>query len=137
MAGWTLRPEIIEKSHNYVRWVLHCTSDGSALTATDIFSETHMPRDMKTKLQGLSYMGMKIDPLTGTTTTINVTLSDTEGDSLFAETGASNSAISNHDLSTDISRYPTFFSKMYLTINDVGSSGEKIDLYFECWKEDA
>jgi hypothetical protein len=136
--AWTLVPSIVEKSKQYVRWKLHCVSDGAALAATDIFSETYMPRDMKPKVQGLSYMRMEIVPGTGSVipnTTINVTLSNSVSSALFTMTGASKDAASHHDLSTDIAMYPTFFASMYLTINDVGDSGDELDLYFECWKE--
>jgi len=134
--AWTLQPSIVEKSKNYIRWKLHCVSDGSALAITDIFSETYMPRDMKPKVQGLTYTGMElIHSGGGTTSTFTITLSDTQQASLYSKAAISNSATSQHDLSDDISRYPTFYSKMYLTITDVGNSGESFDLYFECWKE--
>lgn len=138
--AWTLTPTIVETSRNYIKWRLQCKNDANALSATDIFSETYMPRDLKGKLQGLTYMKMKIDPsgpdATSLSTTINVTISDSEGDSIYTTTGNSASAISWHDLSTDIGAYPTFFERMYIAVNDLGDAGvEEFYLYFYCWKE--
>ena len=138
--AWTLVPSIVEKSHNYIKWRLQCTNDANALSATDIFSETYMPRDLKSKLQGLTYMRMKIDPKgadnASLSTTIDVTLSDSEGDALYTSTGNSASAISWHDLSTDVGAYWTAFERLYLTVNDLGDAGaEEFYLYFICWKE--
>ena len=140
--AWTLVPTIMEKSGPYIKWRLRCNNkDDAALAATDIFSETYMPRDLKTKLQGLTYMQMKIDPqgrdATALATTINITLSDSDGDPLYTTTGNSASVPSWHDLSTDIGAYPTFWAKMQLAVNDLGSSGEEFDLFFYCWKENA
>jgi len=59
--AWTLTPFIEEQSGPYIKWRLRCVSDASALAITDVFSETHMPRNMRYKLQGLTYMRMKID----------------------------------------------------------------------------
>ena len=61
--AYTIVPEIIQKSKNYLIWKLKVTSDGNALTATDIFTETYMSRDMKPKIQGLAHMVVKADPL--------------------------------------------------------------------------
>jgi len=139
--AWILQPSIVEASGNYIKWRLKCTSDASALAATDILSETYMPRDMKTKIQGLTYMRMKIDPkgvdATNLETTLDVTLSDSEGDALYTSTGNSASVISWHDLSTDIAAYPTIFERLYVTFNDLGAASNDFYLYFICWKENA
>ena len=136
--AWTLQPFIEAQSKNYIKWRLRCVSDASALTATDVFSETHMPRDIKTKLQGLTYMLMKIDPYPDAValeTTLNIIISDSEGDALYTSTGNSASAISWHDLSTDIGAYPTALENLYVTFNDLGDAGNTFDLYFICWRE--
>lgn len=140
--SWILKPTIVSQSHNYIKWRLECWNDANALSATDILSETYMPRDMRTKLQGLTCMRMKIDPLgsSGDTlaTTIDITLSDAEGDALYTTTTNSASVISWHDLSTDVSAYWTIFDKLYLTVNDLGDAlAEDFYLYFICWKENA
>ena len=138
--AWTIIPTIVEQSKNYLKWRLQCKNDANALSATDILSETYMPRDMKPKIQGLTMMRMKIDPsgpdASSLSTTIDVTLSDSEGDALYASTGNSASAISWHDLSADIGAYPTILERLYLTVNDLGEAGvEEFYLYFICWKE--
>jgi len=136
--SWTLVPSIVEASRNYIKWKIKCTSDASALAATNVFSETYMPRDLKAKLEGLTYMRMKIDPVPDAVsleTTLNVIISDSEGDALYTTTGNSASAISWHDLSTDISAYPVALQRLYLTFNDLGAAGNVFDLYFICWRE--
>jgi len=135
--AWKLIPTLVEQSKNYIKWRLRCISDGTALSAVDVFSETYMPRDLKPKLQGLTYMRMKIDPsaTAAPNTTINVTMSDSEGDALYTTTGNSYTAISWHDLSTDIGAYPVALAKLYLAFNDIGDANDAFDLYFICWKE--
>ena len=136
--SWTLQPIIIEQSHNYLRWKLRCTSDGNALTITDIFSESYTPRDLKSRLQGHTYMRMDYVPhkaahapnATGT-----ITLTNTVGTVMFSDDTAVADEDETFDLSTDISMYPTFYAKMYLTVDDIGDDGDYFDLYFECWKE--
>jgi hypothetical protein len=111
-----------------------CTSNGSALTATDLVAL--MPDSIKDVEQVL--MKMKVVPGTTTVapdTTIDVTLTDEEGDTLWADTGISNVANSWHTLSADIAIYPPIFSELNLALNDIGDSGDQVTLYFISWIE--
>jgi len=135
--AWTLQPIIIEQSHNYLRWRLHCISDGNALTATDIFSESYTPRDLKSRLQGHTYMRMDYVPDGTLTPTdeITITLSNTVGTTMWSGDTTAAATAETFDLSTDIAMYPTFYAKMFIAFDDPGAAGEVFDLYFECWKE--
>jgi len=138
MAGWILKPSIIEQSHNYLRWKLHVVIGTGALSATDIFSETYMPRDMKSRVQGHTYMRMDYVPhktSLAPNTEGDITLSNTVSTALFTGTTTAADEDETFDLSTDIAMYPTFYSKMYLTVDDLGDANDYFDLYFECWKE--
>ena len=137
-AAWTLTPSSVSKSGHYYLWKVVCTSDGSSLTATDLVSL--MPASLKNIAQGASLMVMKVSPGTGTVApdnTINVTLSDAQGTALFAGTGYSYTAdTTGISLSSNFNQYPTIFDVFYLTINDIGASGDQVTLYFFCWLED-
>jgi len=137
-VAWVIVPTIVEISHDYLRWKLHCETGGSSLTSTDVFSETYMPRNMRPKLQGLTYMRLDIVPGTSAaipTALIDLTLSNSVDHEVFAVVDAPLDAHSTHDMSSDINMYPKFYAHMYLTMNECGVFNDVIDLYFECWKE--
>jgi len=137
MADWTLTPSQVSEAGHYFKWKVVCTTDGDALTATDLLAL--MGTRLRGKVQGETLMLMKISPGTGGVipdTTINVTLSDDEDDALFAVTGASKDAISWHDLSADISLFIPVTGKLAVAFNDIGTSGDQVTLYFITWIED-
>jgi hypothetical protein len=137
MAAWTLSVAEVVQAEHYIKWSVTCTSDGNALSATDLVAL--MPRQVFNKVQGETLMAMKISPGSGGVapdTTINVTLSDDEGDALYTTTGNSYTAISWHDLSDDISIFLPIFGVFNLAINDIGTSGDQVTLYFISWMEE-
>lgn len=138
-AAWTITPSIVTKAGHYLKWKVVLTSDNSALSATDILSSTYMSARMLRDIQGETLMTLKVSPGTGGVipdTTINITLSDDESDALWTKTGISKDAISWHDLSADIKMYIPVTGKLYLTINDIGGSGDQVTLYFLTWVEE-
>lgn len=138
-ATWTLTPSTVSVAGHYVKWKVVCTSDGDALSATDLIAKIKASDErLLYYVQGETLMAMKISPGLTTVapdTTINVTLSDDEGDALFTITGASNTAISWHDLSNDVYIYIPVMNLLYLALNDIGTSGDQVTLYFITWKE--
>lgn len=139
MAAWTITPAKVTKAGHYLKWSVTLTSDGAALSATDLLAHANMPSRLLRDIQGETLMLMKVSPGTGgviPNTTINVTLSDDEEDALFTETGVSKDAISWHDLSSDIGAFPPITGKLYLTLNDIGDSGDQVTLYFITWLEE-
>ena len=138
-AAWTITPSIVVKAGHYLKWKVIFTSDGNALSATDILSSTYMSSRMLRDIQGETLMSMKVSPGTGGVipdTTINIILSDDESDALYTETGISKDAISWHDLSDDINMYPPVTGSLYVTFNDIGGSGDQVTLYFITWVEE-
>ena len=136
LATWTLAPSLVSEAGHYVKWKVVCTSDGSALSATDILSE--MGERLLERVQGQTAMLMKVEPGAGGVipdTTINVTLTDAEDDTLWSDTGISKDTVSWHLLSADISAYPPVLSEFNLTLNDIGGSGDQVTLYFIMWRE--
>lgn len=137
--AWTLIPTIEKRSKNYILLRLKCISDGNALTAVDILSETYMPRDMKPQLQGLTLMRVKSDPGAADQPdqAWDFTLYDRDGDALLTVSNTSATAAAYHDASTDISSYPTMFDKFYVAFPTAAdwTDGDSVDLYFELWKE--
>ena len=135
-ATWTLVVSGVTDAGHYMKWKVVCTSDGAALSATNMFGVTganHLRLG-----QGETLMLMKVSPGTGSVipnTTINITLTDNEGDAVWADTGISKDAISWHDMSEDIAAYIPVLGKLYLTLNDIGDSGDQVTLYFISWRE--
>jgi hypothetical protein len=132
--SWTLTVSKVSKTRHYLKWKVVCTSDGSSCSATDLIAL--MPPDLARQEQAL--MKMKVVPGTAGVapdTTIDITLTDDEGDTLWADTGISNVANSWHTLSADIGIHLPVFSKLYLAVSDIGGSGDQVTLYFISWME--
>ena len=65
-----------------------------------------------------------------------VTITNENGQTLYAETGFSKDApTAGNDMSVDYGQYPPIYSRMYLAINDIGDAGDEVTLYFFCWVE--
>lgn len=136
-AAWTLTPSVVSRSGHYLTWKVVCTSDGSSLSATDLIAELG-DRD-KRLIQGATMMIMTVSPGTGSVapdTTIDITLSNAQGIAVFVHTGYSNTAdTTGISLAEDFNQYLTAHDKFYLTLNDIGSAGDQVTIYFECWDE--
>jgi hypothetical protein len=126
-----------------------CTSDGSAMSATDIFGKTagvfnvsDMTEEFKHKIQRSMPMTMRVVPGTGGVvpdTTIDITLYDADGNIDYykdALPATYNYDTSNVSLHTYKKQYLTVGEKRYIAISDIGSVGDQVTLKFECWIED-
>ena len=137
-ATWTLTPSLVGKVGHYMTWKVVCTSDGSALTATDLVAK--MDARLKKLVQGSTMMIMTVSPgVVGVApdTTIDITLSNAQGIPVFVHTGYSNTAdTTGISLAEDYNQYFTVDGLFYLTMSDIGSSGDQVTLYFFCWMED-
>ena len=136
-ADWTLTPALVSKAGHYMQWKVVCTSDGNSLSATDIVAL--MPENLKRIVQGASLMVMTVSPGTGSVapdTTIDVTLSNAQGIAVFVHTGYSNTAdTTGISLAEDFNQYLTVFGLFYLALNNIGTAGDQVTLYFDCWIE--
>ena len=136
-AAWVLKPSLVSIAKHYMIWKVECTSDGNALTATDLVAL--MEPSLRDLVQGSTLMIMTVSPGTGSVapdTTINVSLSNSQNIVVFTHDAYSNTAdTTGIDLSEDYNQYLTVYSKFYLTLNDIGTSGDKVTLYFDCWVE--
>ena len=98
-----------------------------------------MPEGPKKAVQGGTMMIMTVSPGTTTVapdTTIDITLSNAQGIAVFVHTGYSNTAdTTGISLAEDFNQYLTAHDKFYLTLNDIGSAGDQVTIYFECWDE--
>ena len=138
LATWTLTPSLVKRQARYLKWQVLCTSDGSSLAATDLMSLIEAVNPQLHKwLKGSSMMLMTVSPGVSTVipdTTINVTISNDESHSIYAKTGFSKDAPTiGNDLSVDYNQYLPVYEALYLTLNDIGSSGDQVTLIFECW----
>jgi len=133
--AWDLVVTREYKTNHYMKWKVVCTSDGAALTATDLVAL--MPEQLKNQPQLL--MLMKVSPGTGGVVpdnTFTITLTDEEGDELWSKAAISNVAVSWHSMSEDIGAYIPLFSELNLAFDDIGTSGDQVTLYFISWLEE-
>ena len=134
-ADWTLTVSEVSQTQHYIKWKVVCTSDGEALSATDMLDL--LPESLRF-VQGETLMSMKVSPGTGAVipnATIDITLSDAESDALWTDTTISKDAISWHDMSKDLPNYIPVLGALYLTMNDIGDAGDQVTLYFTSWRE--
>jgi len=134
-AAWTVATTVTANAAHYIKFKVVCTSDGDALAATDLHAE--FAEQVSSRfVQGLTVLLLKVVPGTDTVipnTTINITLTDEEGDELWSDTGISKDAATWHNLAKDI--YLPILDKFYLAMNDIGDDGDQVTLYFCCWIE--
>ena len=137
-ATWTLTPSVVSIAGNYMKWKVVCTSDGAGLTATNLLALDGMTDQLLREIQGETVMLLKVSPGTGGVipdNTINITLTDGEDDALWTETTISKDAVTWHDMSDDIGAYIPIFNELNLTLNDIGTTGDQVTLYFIMWRE--
>lgn len=136
-AAWTLTPTLLYRAGHYMKWQVLCTSDGDALSATDLVAL--MSDQMQREVQGSTLMILTVSPGTGGVipdTTIDVTLSNDEAVAVYSETAITEAAVTTGlSLAADFNQYPTVFDKLYLTLSDIGTSGDQVTLVFDCWIE--
>ena len=137
-ATWTIVPSFVghTSDRHMFRWKLTCTSDGSALTATDLIAL--MPRStLKKEVQRSVLMIMDIDPGDGSVAPndpFTVSISNAENMVVFATTtGDAETTITGIDMSEDWNQYIPVHERLYLTITDLGDSGDKVVIYIEGW----
>ena len=137
--AWTIAPLPVRRSGNYKFLTLRCVSDGNALSAADFLSETYMPRDIKSQIQGHTLMEIKSDPGAAAQPdqVWDFTLYDRDSDAILTITNTSQTAIAFHDTSTDIGSYPTIDDKMYVAFPTAADWTDKdsVDLIFKLWVE--
>jgi len=129
-AAWTYTSTSGGKAGHYKIWKVVCTGDN----AEDTGSVIPYPQGVK---QGDSLLSLIVVPGTGGVapdTTIDLTLKN-EHFTLWTKTGISNTAQSDHKLSTDILTYPPLIRDLTVVFNDIGATGDQVTLYFLIWEE--
>jgi len=136
-ADWGLKVSKVAQAKHYLLWKVVCTSNGSALSATDLVAL--MEPSLKSEVQGSTLMVLKVSPGTGSVipdTTIDITLADAQGTTIFTHAGYSKDAeTTGINLGEDYGAYPTVYDKFYLTLSDIGTAADQVTLYFEAWIE--
>ena len=136
-GAWTLSVDYAKKvtpANNYIVVKVIGTSDGSALSATDIMALI----GSTSSITDGSMIFLYVDPGTGgvaPNNTINITLTNNFDQELWAQTGISYTAGSWHKLWEDIGSFPPLLDQLKLAINDIGDSGDQVTLYFYIWRE--
>ena len=136
-GAWTLTASVEQINDNYLHWKIVCTSDGNALSATDVLTLSPV-KGFLGDLKGSSLMTMYVSPGTGAVIpngTVDITLSNHNQRALWADTAISKDAGSWHKLWDDIGIFPPVSDKLYLTVNDIGDAGDQVTLEFLSWVE--
>ena len=133
---------------NYIKVKISCVSDGNALLATDLMaldpggtgsivkSSTQSGWKLRHYLEGVTFMAVKADPgVVGAT--FDFDFLDGDSDAIYSTDDASNTAISWHDMSTDIGLYPPLFKSLYLQCPTTGdwTNTNTIDFHLIGWRE--
>ena len=138
LAAWTIDVSLADVKGNYVVYKVECTSDGNALTATNLVAL--MNQDEWVYVQrGAALLFMNTVPGTGGTApnaTIDVTLTDIASQAVFAITAISNVAnTAGTELYSVTGTYPVITTAFYLTLNDIGDAADSVTFYIYCWVE--
>lgn len=138
-AAWTLKVSKVSQVKDYLLWEVKCTSDGNALTATDLLAL--MEPSLKALVQNTTQMILEVIPGTGSVqpdTTIDVTLTNTAGSTLFTHAAYSNSAnTTGISLAEDYNAYLPVFDTFKLALSDIGTAGDIVTLRFLAWIDPA
>jgi len=137
-ASWTLTVSRVARTPHYLYWKVVCTSDGSALSATDLLALSTLDPQLKYEMQGATMMIMDVIPGTGgviPNTTIDVTWSNSLVDVYDNDAFSKDADTPGNDLSEDYNQYPPILEQLKLTLNDIGDSGDQVTLGILCWIE--
>lgn len=135
-AAWTLTPSKVTSTDHYLVWKVLCTSDGSALSATDLIAL--LPSNLLSVVQKGCIIDMEVQPGTGGVAPDNafiLTLSETIRGTRYTHAALSNVANTNADPSEDLGQYPDIGVDFLLTFDDIGASGDQITIVFTEWIE--
>ena len=134
-AAWTLTPTRISQAGHLLKWQVVCTSDASALSATDLIAL--MPDNLKGRAQGSLMLTMTVKPGTAgviPNTTINVTLSNDEDHTIYSASAFSKDAVTvGAALSEDYGEFLPVYGVLKLALNDIGDAGDQVTLIFNCY----
>lgn len=137
-AAWKIVPSAVghTSDRHMFRWKITCTSDGSALTATDLLA-LMLRSPLRIEVQRSVLMIMDIDPgddSVAPNDPFTVSIYNAEGMLVFATTtGDAESTITGIDMSEDWNQYIPVHERLYLGITDIGSDGDKVIIYIEGW----
>ena len=138
LAAWTIDVSLADVKGNYVVYKVACTSDGNALTATDLVALMNQEEQVYVQ-RGAALLFMNTVPGTGAaapTATIDITFTDVVSQAVFATTAISNVANTvGTKLYTVTGSYPIITSAFYLALNDIGDAADSVTFYIYCWVE--
>ena len=122
---------------NYAAFGMRFTSDGNALSATDIIARI-ANTTLKGKVQGGTFYKMGIDPGEGgviPNAAFDITITNYWGMSIYTGTSLSYTADSWPDMVTPMGVYPPVLNEFNIAISDIGDAGDQVTLYFYFWIE--
>jgi hypothetical protein len=137
--AWTISiDDGVKTKDKYVWFDVLCTSDGSALSATNLLDTDYIARAYIRKIQGSTLYYLYVKP--GTTTvapdnTFDITLTDDLDAEIWSDTGISNTAGSYHKLYEDVGLQMPVLDELNLAISDIGTAGDQVTLRFVLWSE--
>lgn len=141
LATWSFSVTKVARAGHYLYWKVVCTSDGNALTATNLLSTAapvSIDPQLMGKLQGSSMLIMDVIPGTGgviPNATINVTWSNSLVIVYTHDAFSKDADTPGNLLSEDYNQFPPILKELNLAINDIGDAGDQVTLAVLCWIE--
>jgi hypothetical protein len=139
-AAWTIDNigQVSYKGHMLI-WKVDLTSDGSALSATDLYETRYMPSALKELVNKSLFMYMDVYVNSAPDAGYAITIADYLNAKSLTKYSSTMSTYATstfgHDLAED-SGYPFQCAEKFLiSSEDIGSAGDSITLFFHCWIE--
>lgn len=142
--GWTITITKVahykykRTSSPWFTWQAECTSDGTALSATNLFilAKAQLSEADFNLFRMACITDMDVRPGTGSTlpnTTINITLSDAIHGTRYSHTAIDQTQDTNQNPVEDTGQCLDVTSSFSLALNDIGDAGDKVTLVFTGW----
>ena len=140
IAAPKVKTTVADVKGKYVYLKIVYTSDGTDAAAVDIVAAADSDA-LRYIQRGFTAMVLNADPDTGGTSPANdvdAIFTDITGIAIRTTTGNAIAAATDTlgiDMSDDLGQYPVITSSFTITLEDIGSSGDKITFYLIGWVE--
>lgn len=122
---------------NYASFGVLFTSDGNALSATDIIARIGN-MTLKSNVQGRTLYAINVSPGTDAAApnaAFTLAITNDWDKSLVSLASIDHSADSWPDITEDMALYPPILNELNIALGDIGDAGDQVTVYFYFWIE--